>query len=254
MSATTERRNEIVRLINQNGRVSVEELSKQFHVSTVTIRNDLNFLEDRGLVHRAYGGALTRDAVAFDTAINEKQKQHAEEKKRIGRAAAEMVHDGDSIILDSGTTTMEIAKNLRGKKDVTVITNAINIATELAGNSGISLIMTGGILRETSFSLVGPYAESVLNEFYFDKCFLGVDGFDVRFGLTTPNLLEARLNRLMVERARESIAVMDSSKFSHQSLSLIVKPEKIQKIITDTNIPQDIITLLKEMNIEVFLV
>ena len=254
MSATTERRNDIVRLINQNGRVSVEELSKQFKVSAVTIRNDLNFLEEKGLVHRAYGGALTRDTVAFDTAINEKQKLHAEDKKRIGKAAAEMIHDGDSIILDSGTTTMEIAKNLRGKKDITVITNAINIATELAGMSDISLIMTGGTLRETSFSLVGPHAESVLKEFYFDTCFLGVDGFDIKFGLTTPNLLEARLNRLMVERARETIAVMDSSKFTHQSLSLIVELDKIQKIITDTNISQDCLAALREMNIEVILV
>ena len=251
---TPERRNEIVQIINKKGRASVEELSRKFGVSVVTIRNDLSFLENRAMIHRVYGGALTRNVVAFDTTIIEKQKLHAEEKKRIGVAAAKMVYDGDSILIDSGTTTMEIAKNIKDRKELTVMTNAINIATELAGIPGITVMLTGGTLREKSFSLVGPHAEAVLREFYFDKLFLGVDGFDINFGLTTPNFLEARLNRLMVEMAKEVIVVMDSSKFERRSLSLIVEPDQIDKIITDNNIPNNYLEALQNLGIEVILV
>lgn len=253
ITSTPERRNEIVQLVNKNGKATVEELSKIFNVSNVTIRNDLNYLEDKGLVHRTYGGALTRDFVAFDTALNEKAKRHAEEKRRIGEIASEMIFDGDSIILDSGTTTMEIAKNIKDRKELTVMTNAINIATELTGISGITVMLTGGTLREKSFSLVGPHAESVLQEFYFDKLFLGVDGLDIQFGLTTPNFLEAKLNCLMVERAKETIVVVDSSKFGHRSLSLIVKPDCIDKIITDKNLPHEYLKAFQEIGVDVII-
>ena len=133
MASTVDRRDEIVRIINENGKAKVEELSEVFQVSLVTIRNDLNYLEDRGLIHRVYGGALVRDYVAYDTTLNEKAKIHAEEKRRIGAKAAEMIIDGDSIVLDSGTTTLEIAKQIKTRQNLTVMTNAVNIAAELRG-------------------------------------------------------------------------------------------------------------------------
>jgi len=251
MSITVDRRNEIVRMVNTNGRAKVEELSRHFNVSTVTIRNDLNYLEERGLIHRAYGGALTRKEVAFDPTLIEKAKLHAEEKKRIGARAAEMVFDGDSIILDSGTTTIEIAKGLRDRRDLTVMTNAINIATELAGLPGVTVMLTGGTLREKSFSLVGPNAELALKAFYFDKLFLGVDGLDAESGLTTPNVLEARLNRVMIEMSRETIVVVDSSKFGRRSLSLIAPLDGIHSIITDSGISGEYRDILAERHIKV---
>ncbi len=251
--STIERREKIVHLIQKQGKVTVEEAGRLFGVSAVTVRSDLHYLEERGLVHRTHGGALTRDFVAFDTALTEKTKKHADEKQRIGKAAAGMIFDGDSIILDSGTTTLEIAKALKNKKNITVMTNAINIATELAGISRITVLLTGGMLREKSFSLVGPHAETVLRGFYFDKLFLGVDGFDVEFGLTTPNILEAKLNRLMVEMAKETIVVVDSSKFKHRSLSLICPVDRIHKVITDSAIPSDDLEKLKSLEIEVVL-
>ncbi len=254
MMDTTERRDEIVRLVIEKGRVTVKDSSEMFDVSAVTIRNDLNFLEKKGLVHRAYGGALRWDTVSFDTAIREKEKLNAEEKARIGKAASKLINNGDSIIIDSGTTTMEIAKNIQGKKDLTVMTNAINIAIELASVAGIKLMLTGGTLRETSFSLVGPQAEEVLKEFYFDKVFLGVDGFDMEYGLTTPNILEAQLNRLMVNRARETIVVVDSSKFARRSLSQIVKPVDIAVVITDNKISEEYKRKIEEMDIELVIV
>jgi DeoR family transcriptional regulator of aga operon len=254
MNNTVDRRAEIVRLVNDHGRVTVAELSRRFKVSPVTIRSDLAYLENKGLIHRTYGGALTRDLVAFDRSLSEKQSLHAEEKKRIGAAAAELVLDGDSIILDSGTTTMEVAKNLKGKKNLTVMTNAVNIASELAGIPGITVMLTGGTLRERSFSLVGPQAEASLREYCFDKLFLGVDGFDLSFGLSTPNVLEARLNRAMIEAAKQTIVVADSSKFGRRSLSLIAKVDRIHKLVTDSNVPSEYVRALEDLGIEVIVV
>ncbi|MFC1784678.1 transcriptional repressor AgaR [Candidatus Neomarinimicrobiota bacterium] len=251
---TINRRDEIVRLITKYRKVRVDELSERFQVSEVTIRNDLSFLEKKGILHRSYGGALIKDSVALDESIFEKVKMHAEEKDRIGKAAAELIFDGDAIILDSGTTTSAIVKYIKNRKNLTILTNAVNIASELAGLSDIEVLLTGGILRKKSFSLVGPQAEQILRSYYFDKVFLGVDGFDLSFGLTTPNYLEAQLNKLMVEMSKQVIAVADSSKFNRQSLCLITKPTTIDKVITDNNISDDQLKGLKELGIETILV
>lgn len=248
---TVDRRNEIVRLINENRKVRVEELGTQFGVSLVTIRNDLNYLERKGLILRVYGGALIRDFVAHDSALSEKAKLAVDEKRRIGAKAAELILDGDSIILDSGTTTLEIARRILKHSNLTVMTNAVNIATILAGNSKINVMLTGGSLRENSFSLVGPEAESSLRGFYFDKLFLGVDGIDLDLGLTTPNPMEANLNTVMVEVARQTILVTDSSKFGKKALCRISGLEKIETIITDREIDAEYLNRLIEMGIEV---
>lgn len=239
VKTTVERRDQIFQLLNETGSVKVNELSELFDVSTVTIRNDLEFFEKKGIAHRTYGGALLRNNVYNDSSIEEKQKLHATEKQKIGQYAAHTINDGDSIILDSGTTTREIAIRIKEKKNLTVMTNAINIALELAGLDNISLMMTGGVLREKSYSLVGPEAESVLSNFYFDKLFLGVDGLDINYGLTTSNNLEAQLNRLMVKRSNQVIAVTDSSKFGRHSFSFICDLDPIGMIITDEHIDQE---------------
>lgn len=251
---TVDRRDEIIRLIQENGKVRVEELSALFKVSSVTIRNDLNYMERKGLIDRVYGGALIRVAVAYDSALTEKAKLHVDEKRRIGAKAAEMVYDGDSIILDSGTTTLEIAKKITDRTDFTVMTNAVNIATELAGNPQIAVMLTGGRLRENSFSLVGSQAEATLQEFYFDKLFLGVDGFDLDVGLTTPNQLEAHLNAIMIKVSKETIMVTDSSKFGRKSLCRISGPENISQVITDSKISREYIDHLEGLGIEIILV
>jgi DeoR family transcriptional regulator of aga operon len=251
---TVDRRDEIVRLIQATGKVRVEELSALFSVSSVTIRNDLSYLERKGLVDRVYGGALIRVAVAYDSALTDKAKLHVSEKRRIGAKAAELIYDGDSIILDSGTTTLEIAKHIKGRKDLSVMTNAVNIATELAGSSHISVMLTGGSLREHSFSLVGPQAESTLHEFYFDKLFLGADGFDLEVGLTTPNQLEAHLNAIMIKVSKETIMVTDSSKFGRKSLCRISGPGNISRVITDEGINREYFDHLVDQGVEVILV
>ncbi|MCF7827200.1 MAG: DeoR/GlpR family DNA-binding transcription regulator [Candidatus Marinimicrobia bacterium] len=251
---TAERRNQIKDLISHAGRVKVDILSARFGVSEVTIRGDLKHLEDQGVILRSYGGAQIREPVGTDVSILQKRKLHADEKRRIGAAAAALIHDGDSIILDSGTTTSEVVKFLDGKKRLTIMTNAVNIATELAGHPNSTVMLTGGVLREKSFSLVGIQAELMLKEYHFDKVFLGVDGFDLESGLTTPNPYEAHLNSVMAESAKEVIVLTDSSKFGLKSLVSIMGLDRIDRVITDKNIPLKYLKVLEERNISVTLV
>jgi DeoR family transcriptional regulator, aga operon transcriptional repressor len=163
------------------------------------------------------------------------------------------VEEGQCIILDSGTTTTALAERLKRFKQLTVITNAVNIAAELAGTD-FEVILVGGTMRKNSFSLVGPLAEDNLEEMHADILFLGVDGFDLEVGITTPNFLESRVNRAMVKAARLVVAVCDSSKFNRRSLSRIVPPGAIHHVITDQNLPKDIQESLRAMGIALTLV
>lgn len=251
MRSTVERRDSIIQLIQKDGKVRVDSLSDEFEVSSVTIRNDLDFLEKKGILHRTHGGALIRKNVYEDPSLEEKQQKFRKEKQRIGEKAVELINDGDSILLDSGTTTMEIAQRLNGKKNLTIMTNAINISLKLGSLENINVMLTGGLLRKESFSLVGPEAEATISKYYFDKLFLGVDGLDMRFGMTTPNPMEAQLNRIMVERSQQVIAVTDSSKFGRHSFSYICDVNVISTIITDTNISSEFENELLKRNIDV---
>jgi DeoR family transcriptional regulator of aga operon len=249
-----ERRRAALDIINREGRVLVKDLAQRFETSQVTIRKDLEVLHSQGAIYRTHGGALpVRTGALLDPSLREKEKLHRKEKLRIGAAAARLVQEGQSVVLDSGTTTTMIARELRGFRNLTVITNAVNIAAELAGTA-VQVILTGGILRENSFSLVGPLAEETLRRLSADILFLGVDGFDVRYGLTTPNLLEAKVNRVMTEIARRTIVVCDSSKFGRRSLTLIAAPSKVHHTITDSRIPKSDLRALEEAGIEVTLV
>lgn len=249
-----ERRQHILSLIQTHGRVLVGELSRNLGTSQITIRKDLEYLQSRGLVQRTHGGALRIQASAlFDPSLQEKQKQHSQEKQRIARAAARMVEEGQCVLLDSGTTTTAIAHELRSFSQLTVITNAVNIAAELA-STNLEVILIGGSLRKNSFSLVGPLAEDVLEEMHADILFLGVDGFDPEVGLTTPNFLESRVNRAMVKAARRVVAVCDSTKFNRRSLSRIVPPSAVHCVITDRDLAPETAEALRAQNIEVELV
>ncbi len=237
--STTDRRAQIIALLEDNGQVDVQQLSDLFKVSCVTIRNDLSYLEDKNLLYRTRGGAIKQTKIAIDLALSEKARKNQDQKRKISLKAIELIHEGDTIILDSGTTTMEIARQLKNFQSLTVITNALPIATELAGHQGIKIIMPGGVLREKSFSLIGSQAERNLRDFYCDKLFLGVDGIDTTFGVYTPSVAEAQLNRIMVEIARETVVVADSSKFGKRSLAFIIPIDKIHRVITDEGIQEE---------------
>jgi DeoR family transcriptional regulator of aga operon len=249
-----ERRRAILEILNREGRVLVLDLAKRFATSQVTIRKDLEDLHAHGLIHRTHGGALpAREGALEDPTLREKEKLHRKEKLRIAEAAARLVQEGQVVILDSGTTTTAIARALRHFQNLTIVTNAVNIAAELSGTA-VEVILTGGTLRKNSFSLVGPIAEETLHRLNADLLFLGVDGFDVQYGLSTPNLLEAKVNRVMVEVAKRTVAACDSSKFGRRSLSLIAPPQALHEVITDRGAPKSDVKMLKKAGIEVTLV
>jgi DeoR family transcriptional regulator of aga operon len=249
-----ERQRAILEMLNRDGRVLVVDLAKHFRTSQVTIRKDLDTLHVKGRIHRTHGGALSvRESALEDPTLREKEKLHRKEKLQIAAAAVRLVTEGQVVILDSGTTTTTIARAMRNFQNVTIITNAVNIAAELSG-SALEVILTGGNLRKNSFSLVGPIAEETLRRLNADILFLGVDGFDVQYGLSTPNLLEAKVNRAMMDVAKVVVAVCDSSKFGKRSLSLIAPPSSVQHVITDRGISKADLNALSKDGIEVTIV
>ncbi|MCF7827071.1 MAG: DeoR/GlpR family DNA-binding transcription regulator [Candidatus Marinimicrobia bacterium] len=250
---TTERRQSILEKIHEQGSARVENMAKEYAVSEVTIRNDLKYMEERGLIHRSHGGALLKHNVGFDHPLIEKQRLKMPEKREIAQTAAGLVENGDSIILDSGTTTFEMLNHLGDVTDLTILTNAVNIAYAAISLPNIQTLLTGGFLRKKSFSLVGPDAEELLSKYYVDKLFIGVDGLDLAYGISTPNPEEASLNRIMVSIAREVIVVADSSKFGRSSLSKICGLEAITKIITDKGLDPEFRRQLEARGIEVII-
>ena len=250
-----ERRRRILELLDRQERATVEELADRFDVSTVTVRGDLDTLAGAGALIRSHGGALKRRDEQ-DAPIAVKETLHHGEKVRIGHAAARLIRQDETIILDSGTTTVEIARQLKflNLRSLTVITNGLNIAIELANLPHIRVIMIGGILRQMSYSTVGPPAEQILRGLNADRLFLGVDGLDPEFGLSTPDLLEAQLNALMIKVSREVTAVADSSKFLRRTLSSIAGLDDVHRIITDDKVDQRIIASLRARSLEVMVV
>ncbi|MFA5818408.1 MAG: transcriptional repressor AgaR [Bacteroidales bacterium] len=253
--STVERRKGILYQLNEAGQVLVHELSKEFDVSEVTIRKDLDQLEKKNTLIRARGGAIRRDGgVGIDYRLSEKDKLHSEEKARIGKKAAQLINERDTIIIDSGTTTMEVAKNLTNFKDITVICNALNIISQIIQLNNINLIIPGGHLRRNSLSLVGPLAEKNLQNLYVDKVFIGVDGFDTKHGIYTPNIEEAYFNEIMIKTSKEVIVVCDSSKFLRRSLAYICDIAKINCVVTDSGIPDEDRKRLEDAGIKVIIV
>src|SRR5215831_11444031 len=238
-----ERRRKIVEIVDDTGRVTIADVVKRLRVSAVTARADMDALADTGTIVRSHGGAVRRLEATRDYPVDFKATLHCAEKHRIGEAAAKLVRPNETIILDNGTTTAQVARHLKAMKpqNVTVITNALNIATELSDAAGISLIMIGGILRQISRSFVGPQAERILRELHADRLFLAVDGFDLDNGPSTPDILEAQLNGLMMEVAKETTIVADSSKLGRRSLSRIGTVERVTRLITDARAPEDFV-------------
>jgi DeoR family transcriptional regulator of aga operon len=245
---------EIVSLVNRDGKARVEDLAAQFNVSSVTIRSDLSFLEKNGYVVRSHGAAIPNSGVIAELTVHEKRRQNAGIKSLIGQAAAKLIESGDTVILDSGTTTREIASSLKALDDVVVMTNGLDVAMELASAPGIEVLMSGGVLRKGALSFSGSQAESSLKNYRFDKVFLGVDGFDLRAGITTHSEQEASLNRLMCEISEQVIAVVDSTKFGKRSCHMIREFGNIDILVTDSDIPEDYLQGLREMKVDVIIV
>jgi DeoR family transcriptional regulator of aga operon len=250
---TEQRRRNLLDLVDQHGQVTVADMSDRFSISAVTVRSDLDALASLGAVVRSHGGAVRRLEATQDYPLRAKETLHRAEKIRIGKAAAELIQTGETVILDSGTTTAEIARHIKKSKiqSLTIITNALNIALELMDCPDISLIMVGGLLRPVSCSFVGPQAEAMMNEFHADRLFLAVDGFDLEYGPSTPDILEAQLNNLMIRSAKEVNVVADYSKLGRRSVSKIGPLERIHRLITDNRAAPEFKRGLRKKGIEV---
>jgi DeoR family transcriptional regulator of aga operon len=246
-----ERHDFILKRLQKKGFVTVSDLSERLSVSEVTIRKDLRRLENRNLLYRTHGGANLRNPYVVERPLNEKAALYAEEKQRIGQAAARLVSPRDSIILASGTTMTQVARHLPDTHELTVITSAMNVALEIALMKGVEILMLGGIVRHNSTSVVGPYSEEMLNGYACDKVFLGVDGFDLEYGLTTTNALEASLNQVMIRTAQRTIIVTDSSKFGRRGFRRICKLDLVDRVITDTGVDPCVVDVLEDHGIEV---
>jgi DeoR family transcriptional regulator of aga operon len=254
MISTAQRRLEIVRMTQDKGQVSINELCAAYGVSAVTIRNDIKELHARGLIVQSRGGALKNNRLTQELSIREKSGENILVKQRLGKMVAELIADGDSIVLDSGTTTLEVARCLADHKNLVVMTNGLNIALELSKYEEVEVLTTGGKLRRKSQSFYGRQAEESLKNLRFNKAVIGVDGFDVNSGITTYFEPEACLNRLMCESAAEVITVTDSSKFNRHSLHLIRPLANINTVVTDDAISKEHLRILTQQGIKVLLV
>ena len=255
-SSSKERRALILSLLEQKEEVHVTELSRQTGISEVTIRKDLTVLQNRHLLLRTRGGAMRKPVENSneETAIDRKRMFNIKDKQRIGEEAAKLIKEGDFIMLDSGTTTLEVARHLDQFHHLRILTNAMNIATELMQYKRFDVVLLGGHVRANSQSMVGPLALSVLRNFRGYKLFLGVDSFSIENGVSTPNLEEALLNQVMVQQADKVIAVFDSSKFNKRSYVHVADSSELDYIITDRTMPVGMSGKLKAAGVEVRMV
>jgi DeoR family fructose operon transcriptional repressor len=244
-----ERKQRILAALHQKPTVRVNELGRALRVSTASIRRDLADLERVGLLKRAHGGAISARLATPEPSLAEKVDQYQTEKTAIARLAAALVQRGDTIFLDAGSTTRQIAHELRHHQGVTVVTNALNIAWELA-SSELELVVVGGQVRRGILSHVGPLAEQTIAAVHVDKLFLGANAVDIEKGITTPNLTEAQTKRVMVEHASEVILVADHSKFGRVTFSRICGLDRVHHVITDDRLPAHTADALTSLGIK----
>jgi DeoR family transcriptional regulator of aga operon len=246
------KRHEIILQKIQNEKyVEVANLCKLLNVSAVTIRKDLKLLEHKGLLFRTHGGASLDDPYIIDRNVMEKEKISVEEKISIGQIAASLIVENDSIMIASGTTVQALAKFIKPKGKLTVITSSLNVVNELLKHKEISILQLGGYVRHSSSSVVGSYALQTLDDFSCSKLFLGIDGVDLEYGLTTSHSEEALLNKKMIESSEKVILLADSSKFGKKSLARICLIDDIDEVITDDEISPKTVQKLKEKGIKV---
>jgi DeoR family transcriptional regulator, aga operon transcriptional repressor len=248
-----ERHKLILEKLNREGFVSVAELSKELNVTMVTIRKDLKLLEDRKLLFRSHGSATPTSPYVTDKPVNEKRLVMVEEKKKIAMKAAAMVEEDDAIVIGSGTTVAEMAKSIPLNLKATVLTAAINVTLALMEHPNVEIIQLGGIIRKSSSSAVGHYAEEMLGNFSCSKLFLSVDGISPDFGLTTSNMMEAHLNGKMMRAVQRVIVLVDSSKFGRKGFGKICDIDDIDMVITDSGITELYMNKLEEKGIEVLI-
>jgi DeoR family transcriptional regulator of aga operon len=250
-----ERRRQILKVLDQNGRITVEEVAQRFGVSYVTARADLDALAEIGSLIRSHGGGI-KPLAPPEHPLRARESMRRDEKIRIAEAAMQLIRPYQTVILCSGSTLAELASQI-GKnraEQITVITHALNIASQLAGLPNLNLVMIGGIIRQSSTAAVGPHAEQMFHSLHADHCFMSTVGLDADLGITTLDIMEAHLNLRMIQNAAQVTVLADSSKFGHRSLSLISDFRTVHRVITDAAAPAAQVEKLRTRGVEVVLV
>jgi DeoR family transcriptional regulator of aga operon len=242
-----QRQARIVQQLQEDGFVEVARLSVDLDADRSTIRRDLRALELRGLVRRTRGGAMPGPASGHaDIPYEVKRMEHTPAKEAIGAYAAERVDGGEAVLLDSGSTTFQVARALRHRRDISVVTNDLNVAMSLAESPGIQLVLTGGILLESVYTLVGPRTVEELRGLHVDRAFLGADAIHHAAGITNVTFVEVEVKRAMIEAAHEVVVVADSSKFEHRALAPVAGLDDVDLIVTDDHLDPEIRELYGE--------
>src|SRR4030042_3660015 len=246
-----ERQNKILDWINQRYRITIGEVCEHYSVSKATARRDLETLASRGKVQRVHGGAIAIEKAPPEMPIQMRQVDQIAEKQRIGIIGASLVNDGETVFLGSGTTVLEVARNLRERQNLTVITNSLPVVNLLSDNLKITIVCVGGLLRLSEFSFIGHIAEQVLSEIRADKVLIGVGAISIKEGLTNDYLPETLTDRAILKIGRENIVVADHTKFDRTSTVLLVPINQIQTLITGVETPEELIKELSKINIRV---
>ena len=248
-----ERQTWIRRLVDRQGRVTVIEVSSQLGVSEATIRRDLEEMDDRGWIHRTHGGAVRVDRATREPPINLRLKDHPQEKKKIGKAGAQLLKDGETVFFGSSTTVLEIARNIPDDLHLKVITNSLSIVNELSGHRHIEMIVIGGMFRHSELAMVGYFAEQMVQDFRADKVFIGIRAIDITHGFTNDDLQDSILDRIILKIAPKIIIVADHTKFGRVSTVLVGPLTAAHVIITDQFTPLEIVEELRQIGIDVIL-
>jgi DeoR family transcriptional regulator of aga operon len=247
-----ERLGVILEELSARGSVAVADLSERLGVSAATVRRDLEHLEEQRLLTRTHGGAVAQ-MVSYELPLRYKSARRQEQKRRIGQEAASRVHDGSVIGLTGGTTTTEVAREIVDRQ-LTVVTNALNIASELAVRPNIKLVVTGGILRAESYELVGPLADQTLADLHLDVAFIGADGITAADGLTTHHDIEAHTDRALMDRASRVVVVADGSKLGRVAFARICPISAVHELVTDGEAAAGELRAVREAGLEVTVV
>jgi DeoR/GlpR family transcriptional regulator of sugar metabolism len=251
--SNTERQQALVALLDRQGRLSVSDVCAQYGVSEATARRDLDVLAGRGLLQRVHGGAIPVRRADPELPMLERRREQAEEKRRIGNAAAELIQDGETVFLGSGTTVLEVAENLRARRNLTVITNSLPVLNTLAALPGISVIVLGGMLRASELSFIGHIAEMALAEVRADKVIFGTRALDLEHGLTNDYLPETLTDRAVLSVGREVILVADHTKFGAVAPAFLAPLTSVHTVVTDSLVRTEFIDALSEQGIRVII-
>ncbi|MBK8822714.1 MAG: DeoR/GlpR transcriptional regulator [Anaerolineales bacterium] len=251
--SSLERQQQLTRLLEQTGRLSVSQICDHFGVSEATARRDLETLSEQGKLQRVHGGAIAVEQAPPELPILERETEQPDEKLRVGRAAAALITDNETVFLGSGTTVLEVARNIRNRRNLTVITNSLPVLNTLTGLDGITVVSLGGMLRNTELSFIGHITEQALSEVRADKVFMGARGVSLEHGLTNDYLQETMTDRAILRIGREVVIVADHTKINRVATAFLASVDKIHTLVTDKDADKEFVKAIKKQNITVVL-